>query len=580
MNAAERRRFVLDAAAAMTDEPGTVHLLAMRNGRKERIGSASLTALRTVAASNPDSFDRRAFCVRAAGDLLVLDADDHAAAAVARQVAERAEGLGLEPVVATSGRPGNLHVYVRVVDDRLREVLSALASEGGVDVRTGNWVRPPLSTHPEGHHGELLEPSSPAEALRRLSRPQGAAPPPPVEKPPVAVPARAERRRFVPALSAAMLRVLRDGDGNPDRSVTLQRVVTAMVNRGWTIDAAWHLLTKPTSRCAAKLHDKIRNKGEDEAFRYLEHCWRSAEEFCSSNPAVGSGASEAIEALDRLAERADAVPWPGASGSNTWMVLHQMIEIARRAGTLTPTISQRQLAEACSLSRGTVHLALTRLLRDGWIVQLKKGSGPKASLWELAAGPRLSPVPTGPGAAGEGAATSAGAVPLELVRDDPEPASRRSDPLAHPHPSPAGGVRSSGPVLRGSHDAFRSAALGALGYRVLRHLRRHGPCDAATIAAALGCHTGSVARLLRSRLGAVGLVERLGGGRWGLLAAPVEAALDWAARRFGTAGLGERQRRFHEWEREEYRRSPSWGLDQEWWDQWETTRQLTGSIAA
>jgi hypothetical protein len=88
------------------------------------------------------------------------------------------------------------------------------------------------------------------------------------------------------------------------------------------------------------------------------------------------------------------------------------------------------------------------------------------------------------------------------------------------------------------------------------------------VAAALGLHQGTVAKVLKTRLGAVGIVQRHGRS-WALCDVDIDAALEWAATKFDTAGAGERQRRFHRVERALYRFSGSWGADLAWWDNWE-----------
>jgi predicted transcriptional regulator len=573
------REFTLAVAKEISQDTDT-NLLAMRDGRKERVGEASLAAL---AAMPLPSYLRRGFSLRADSDLVVLDADSFELAEAARSVVESAKALGLTPVVLTSGRPGHIHVWLRTDSEEQRSQLTDQAKQLGVDTRAGAFMRPPLSPHPAGLPTELLEPATLDAAFLALKRPTSKHPQPPTKpKVPkltvVPTPSRAMRREALPPLSAAMRSVLEHGDGCADRSRTLQRIVTAAVNAGWTLEQAWGELSDPGSKFlgVAKLTEKIEaDSSGAKAFKYLEHCWGRAERWVLENPRSSTRSSERdIEVLNQLNEfeefmEEDPAQWSGPSGPCTWLVLHALVQICKNAATptLTPTASERQLAENCAMSRTAVSESLQRLMASGWLIQVHRGSGPKASLWAL---------PVKKQAGGPSSSSPA----LASVSEHPEPirSTNPSTSFSHSHR----GCEDSGVdrrelrssveiVVDLSHDAFRSGALGALGYRVLRHLARNGECTVAEVAAALGCHTGSVSRLLRARLGASGLVERLGDGSWRVLdlgsglQESVNAGLIWAAHRFATLGLGAAQKRFHQAERELYRAALDDWVDQGWW---------------
>lgn len=578
------------AAAVAASESSPALLLRMSTaGRKVRAGWSDLVKLRKLAAVDPDAFDRLSYAVKVADDVVALDLDDPERARDFDQVVQLACLAGATVVLVESGRDGHRHAFIRPRDGAAQELIARKAYQAGIDVRTGKQQRPPLSPHPDGRpisvsvvsggqanqqlvaEGGCLDEAALTVALAALSpaaAPPSAAPgrsgrgraPEPgwrrnaSAKAPTGVQgapdrsvgaSRTVRRSDLPRLSSAMLHVLRRGDGNPDRSRTLQRVVVAMVNRGWTLEDAWDLLTRPGMRGAEKLNERLARHGADAAYRYLEHCWRSAQRFVEANPATMVSAED-LEALATIQAAADAQRWEGAAGSNAWMVLHCLISIGVRAAGLELTASERQLAEDAALSRMAVHNALVTLQEQGWVTCLRRGSGPKGSLWRLQ-------------------------VPA---------AARLAMPPTHPTPSlhPLGGVEATGAVLRAGADGWRRKALGTGGYRVLRALQQWGPQTPTQLAERLGLHPGSVGRLLARRLGAVGLVERLGDGTWAAMDVNVAAAVATAAVRFGTEGDGQRQRAWHNRERALYRLTPTWGKDLAFWQEWEASR--AGPMAA
>jgi len=543
---------LVEIAAAVTDPHDQRVVWLRRDGsRKISAGRSTIAQLRELAASERSAWlARRMFSVRAAPDVLVVDVDDPAHAPAVRDWSSACASRGVEVVEVRSGRPGHLHLWCRPRDEASFSLLRDTAESLGLELRTGNYMRPP------GSHSDF----GPVEVVGGLERAASILAPPP--SPPawagrrdksVASPSRNQVRSAMPELSRATLAVLRDGDGNADRSRTLQRVVCGMVVAGWSLDAAWDCLRNGRFRGVEKLNEKLARHGPDTAYRYLAHCWANAVEYTSSRPAPGL-AAEVRHRLESVQLAADCVEWSGETGANEWMVLHVLLSTAHRGGcevhddgSVTLYASERQLAEGTCLSRQAVHGALGRLCARGWITKLRTGAGPLASLWRI----------------GDGGARSV--VPL------PQP--QTGEP-------PSGGVVVNGKNLRvlngplqPGHDLFRRRGAGVNGYRLLRALLLWGPQTSVELAARLGLHRGSVQRLLRSRLGACGFVQRLG-SRWDVVREAVledpasevrtgkvaQTALVAGARKLGVEGLGLKQRFFHLREREEYRKTPSFRL--------------------
>ncbi len=541
-------------AAAVADPTDTrVVWLTARAGRKVAAGFSDLDKLHHLVADDPDALTRRMFSVRVAPDVIAIDVDDPSLADVAASFVEICEAHQLRCVVVDSGRAGHVHLWVRPSDETLARFLCTRARELGLEVRTGNFMRPPGSANALGpvrvrggveHALAALAPTGAQWSVAR--RPE------PVRAP---VPRRA-RRSGLPRLSRAVVAVLRDGDHSPSRSHTLQRVVTGMVNAGWELDDAWELLRTTNFKGAAKLNEKLARHGDQTAYNYLAHCWRSAQDFVAAHPARVRD-RDLAQALERFQLAADEQHWPTQAGSNAWMVLHRMIHIAYnggceyQSGEVTLTASERQLAEDASLSRHSVHRALRRLCEKGWITRLAVGAGPLGSRWRL-----------------------------ELSG----PHTRKVVPLTHPTDSqhPLGGVVVNGISMRAGHDAFRSNALGATGYRLARALLLYGPQTSAELARRTGMSQGAIARVLATRLGAVALVERLD-RRWALLDSALEQVpkthpdrdtttpssstskvavevLDHAAERFNTAGRSVQQRTWHARERQLYEHTRAYKL--------------------
>src|SRR5437667_3773411 len=107
------------------------------------------------------------FFVDVADDILAIDCDNPDLAGRVHEIASDLRTRGHRPVLVESGRPGHLHLFVRVADPEARASFVERAKQSGLDPRRS--IRPPLSPHRLGLEVRLREPATPAEALPALS---------------------------------------------------------------------------------------------------------------------------------------------------------------------------------------------------------------------------------------------------------------------------------------------------------------------------------------------------------------------------------------------------------------------------
>jgi DNA-binding MarR family transcriptional regulator len=378
-----------------------------------------------------------------------------------------------------------------------------LARELGLRLTTS--LRPPLTPHRGGLPVHLVEPDDPYDALEAL-RPRS-------------------RRPLSPRIAA----LLRDGDTDArycgpteetDRSKMLAAIVTGCVNRGWSLKDAWQQLSKPSNRGGAKLHEIRRMRGEKAAQSYLRDLWRHQVALVRQHPPRSDVPNDVQERLDTiLLTGVFALP-PRIRGHSMWALLFALTHVAREAGSDRAfEASTRQLAERAGLSWQTTKLRLRDLVRDGWVSCRRRGIGSRGSVWSLAL-PTTSSLPSNPGRL-----------------------------------APPGGVLGIlGSAVTPEHDAFRwrmrnHAGLGKGTHRLLFLLTMYPGQRGAELAAWLGMSVPSIRRLLK-RLRGEGLI---GADNVPCVPSERDRKIGAAARHRRTAGAGERQKRAHRRERDDYR---------------------------
>ncbi len=108
------------------------------------------------------------FAVKVRSDILALDCDEPSAVEAVWEIRDLLVDFGITSVVLQSGQPGHLHLFAWVPDSRLLATVTKRARQAKVDVRTGRYMRPPLTRHRLNHEVRLLEPSHPGAAVKTL----------------------------------------------------------------------------------------------------------------------------------------------------------------------------------------------------------------------------------------------------------------------------------------------------------------------------------------------------------------------------------------------------------------------------
>jgi DNA-binding transcriptional ArsR family regulator len=299
----------------------------------------------------------RAFFVRVKGDVLALDMDKPSAAPVLADIEALLSMHAITPVVIASGQEGHRHLFARVTDPGLKDVLAVRARAGGIDVRP--TIRPPLTPHLLGIPVRLVTPTSVRDALKAL---------------------QADESR--PGLSANIQDQILNGVTElkyQSRSEVIYAIAAGAVNRCWREDDFVAAMTTPGTQASDYvLHDRF--KGEDDG--WLRKTFAKATALVAANPAHSQVDLAAISAL-----RAHVLnsPWPGRTGGTDQVVLLAIIDKASKAGTLDVDCSQREICEGAGISgRATVSKSLTRLQAAGRIECLQRGirTG-RSTTWRL-----------------------------------------------------------------------------------------------------------------------------------------------------------------------------------------------------
>ncbi|MCB1006482.1 MAG: MarR family transcriptional regulator, partial [Acidimicrobiales bacterium] len=290
-----------------------------------------------------------AFAVKVRPEVLALDADTHDLAEAARDIADEMERSGLEPVVVASGRPDNVHVLVAIDDAEIRERWCQRAKNAGIDVR--RTIRPPLSPHRLGLTTELLHPTSPLEARRRLQRPRCGASDPQARQ----------------DLSKGIRRLLRYGDTSqefPSRSEGIQAFTTACVNAGRPFAYFKAALLNPKNALGQKVRDL------PDPDRYLRQSWHSAEKWVAEHPLEDTRSEARYKAAAIRRAAADNPRRPVSDQA----VLMALCIRAEAAGTVDALdMSVRDIAVEAAVDKSTVGRSLKRLQGQGWLEQVRPG---------------------------------------------------------------------------------------------------------------------------------------------------------------------------------------------------------------
>jgi len=303
------------------------------------------------------------------------------------------------------------------------------------------------------------------------------------------------------------------GEGSWSSIVWL--VAIGAIRAGVTLDACRAMLADPGNLGGTAYRDRLDRRAKSHADYWLDHyVWPSATERAGRTVAPPADAEAAREALSALLDAIDARRWPGVGGATDRAVLVALVGRAITRGSLTPSMSYRELAEAAPCHRNTVATAVRRLKAAGWLSVARVGRGgtvlaDDGTRLEAAHGTRwrLHPPP-----------------PLPRVE------SARTCATGGTPPARTWLIVT---TSRARLDACRWRGLGLNAPRVLDALVS-GPMSARDLAIALGLNLGNLRARLLPRLASYGIVSA-DAGCW-QLADDLEAALAHAAEELALTG--------------------------------------------
>jgi DNA-binding Lrp family transcriptional regulator len=323
--------------------------------------------------------------------------------------------------------------------------------------------------------------------------------------------------RDIPRLAIEILQGKRRGDF-ASRSEHEYTAVLAMIGAGFDFERVLGSFAR-LAYGQSKFYEKLRDVGEREARRWLATCYKTACEWSSKHER-----QERIEA--RAFKRwAIAATWANAT-DRAVALAHGEIAIGA-AATVYGGASERRLAEIAGVSNRGAHNANKRLKDAGIIRKIKpydKANAPLiATVWAL-----------GGGGGSNGSSTL----------------------RVYPIPTPGDTAQRLGQSSAIGADVFRTVGtvgrecergLGAGACQVYDYLR--GGCGAtrAQIVKDTGRSKATIKRALRSmkKWGMVARQALAGRAVW----FAVDVDLQEIARKMGTAGAGDRQRKRHAEER-------------------------------
>ena len=339
--------------------------LAVADGRaRYYLGDGSNKAGDWARSVSEAARSGRPFFVNIRPRILTLDADNADQTKALEPIRAMLETFGIVVVIVASGQPDRAHLFALIADNpALKALAEQMAREAGIDVRTGQMIRPPLSPHRLGprYQPRLISPATPAEAVAVLTAP-------------------VTTRRI---MSARPWRLLEKGDtdrrwlksdGTPDRSRAIASWVSEAIRTGFDDNSIKRLLRDPDHA----LGEKVREKDQDgEGEKWLDLTIREERDWLADNPRVKIDA-----VLDGIEARAFDNPehWRRRGGASAFAVLMYFLTIARKVRSLDFGASRRDAMLWTGIADPkTFRRATRKLVAYGYIRQL-----PRDPDWETA----------------------------------------------------------------------------------------------------------------------------------------------------------------------------------------------------
>jgi len=460
-------------------------------------------------ATFSEDFDRAVeskacFAVRPYDDIIALDFDEPETEILKfNYIHKYINDSGYRCIVINSGTPGHRHLFCRVKEqDKYREIVKKISSIGASGwLRSGSFIRPPLSPHRAGLAVSMKDPSTPIEAIRLIQRTK---------------PLNGENLIVKDKIRYGISKYAEYSSG----SEIFQSIVNHLVAEGVRLRDIYEILSDKSNLGGASLQSRIRIRGEKQAKKWLIRSYKKAVKFnIVRSPELMLGWESAIRSYIL------SLPLNGRKKMSLICVIKAHLAVSRKSRSYVYTASDRQIATEANISSlSTVRASHRKLDEIGILRRLRKGEGRKASAWELF---------------------------FRTSHLRPQVSSEKgvvTNPLGSPHRKK---IRNRGRVYSGSneihsgHDAFRYSfegkiGLGASSGVVLSYLLNSDTLSNAEICRLTGFSRSTVGRCLK-KLEAVRIAYRANGG-WGVVSGNVDDLLDQAAVEIGLDGSSLRQR--------------------------------------
>lgn len=191
-------------------------------------------------------------------------------------------------------------------------------------------------------------------------------------------------------LPAPMLDLLRDGQ-HPSRtyqsnSEVQGALLLSMAQHGWTVAEAWEEMIDPTNFGGRKVQRKLRTKGRTRTFRWFTQDWNRIERFALEGSTSYRDAKSFAMVIAEIEASIDGHPeqWKGVAGTTDRIVMAVLVDIAKKARSLSFSASVRRVAESASVTKDSVCRSIKRLAEAGLFLSIDAPSqGTKAAVLRL-----------------------------------------------------------------------------------------------------------------------------------------------------------------------------------------------------
>lgn len=299
----------------------------------------------------------RAYAVELASDVLAIDLDQAEARPSLDRFADDLAAEGWPVLRAESGSPGHRHLWAVVPDPDARERLTSRAVSLGLPAPRSP-MRPPGTPHRLGLPVRLVDDPdtfrAAVVAIRGTERP--------------------DHLDWRDLLHSGRWPNGRTGDSSGSSMVW--NICIGAHRAGHDLAAVRSMLANPANRGGRAYRDRLNRPAKSHADHWLDcYVWPEAVKAAGQRPEPPADAHAARERLDSITEAMNAHRWAGKGGATDRAVIVALVARGHARGTLTSTMSHRELAEAAPCHRNTVARAVARLRKAGWLQTVKQGRG-------------------------------------------------------------------------------------------------------------------------------------------------------------------------------------------------------------